>query len=310
MAVSCTREEWEAGALAPAKLHDLTQQFLRDGFVVVCGVFPHEALDALVPRSDYQAARFVASGKGPHLDNGLPRMAPWVLPDIVANPIIEQLATAILGPGAFMRYWGGNCSLPVTDEQLQLHHEDESNSVGGLGGLQGLHMDSNFPWSWTSAEDAAAVGQPWPHKTQRIFLNFGTHTMNPHNGSTEIWPGTHAELAMAGKKGEKQLTEQVLTARRAIAAPLQVIVPKGGVLCRDVRCWHRGMPNLSNAPRHMLGLGFNAAHDPVGESATRASNNGRRDMVFSETAREAFAARRVEWGLERNIKFVDGEVDA
>jgi hypothetical protein len=43
--------------------------------------------------------------------------------------------------------------------------------------------------------------------------------------------------------------------------------------------------------------------------ACSESNNGRRNMVFSESARDAFAGRRVEWGLERNIQFVDGPVD-
>ena len=43
----------------------------------------------------------------------------------------------------------------------------------------------------------------------------------------------------------------------------------------------------------------------MGEAATRESNNGRREMVFSESARDSFAARRVEWGVERNIRFVE-----
>ena len=50
------------------------------------------------------------------------------------------------------------------------------------------------------------------------------------------------------------------------------------------------MPNRSPVPRHMLGIGYNAAADPVGEAATRESNNGRRDMVFSETLRPDFEA--------------------
>ena len=41
---------------------------------ILADVIPHEALDALVSRSDYQAALHVAEGRGPHLDNGLPRM--------------------------------------------------------------------------------------------------------------------------------------------------------------------------------------------------------------------------------------------
>ena len=90
-----TPEEQEAGGLAPPKLDDVMATFERDGYVVrvsrsphptrraaahllmaqiLADVIPHEALDALVSRSDYQAALHVAEGRGPHLDNGLPRM--------------------------------------------------------------------------------------------------------------------------------------------------------------------------------------------------------------------------------------------
>ena len=84
----------QAGGLAPPKLDDVMATFKRDGYVVrvsrsphptrraaahllmaqiLADVIPHEALDALVSRSDYQAALHVAEGRGPHLDNGLPR---------------------------------------------------------------------------------------------------------------------------------------------------------------------------------------------------------------------------------------------
>ena len=97
--------------------------------------------------------------------------------EIVANPFMEQLAVAILGPRAFMRYWGGNCSLPAPESYLTEHMADEAADGDGLGGLMGLHMDSSYPWSWTSQEEADASGQPWPHPTQRIFCNFGLHQM-------------------------------------------------------------------------------------------------------------------------------------
>ena len=135
---------------------------------------------------------------------------------------------------------------------------------------------------------------------------------DPSNGSTEMWPGTHSQLSIAGPKPELRFTTEVLHARRAAVPPVQVVIPKGGMMVRDVRVWHRGMPNLSNppAPRHMLGVGYNAASDPVGDPATRESNNGRRDMVFSESARRAFEApRRAEYDLERNVVFVPGPVD-
>ena len=109
--------------------------------------------------------------------------------------------------------------------------------------------------------------------------------------------------------GKGPFTPEILAARRAIAPPLQITCPKGGIFVRDVRVWHRGMPNKSGAPRHMLGLGFNSATDPKADAATRESNNGRRTMVFSESARAAFAAPN-PYDIEReNIAFVDGPCD-
>ena len=308
--VTIAPAEQAAGALQPETLRTVVAALERDGFCVLGpGVLPLAALDALVERSDYQAAHFAAAGKGPHLDNGLPRMVPWVQAEILVNPMIEQLAAAILGAGAFLRYWGGNCSLPVSATELR---RDQAAELGDSRGLQRLHMDSNYPWSWTSEHEAAAAGVPWPHPPQRLFFNFGLFEMSPVNGSTELWPGTHCDLALAGPKGQRGFSPQLLQERRALAPPVQLVVPRGGLVVRDVRCWHRGMPNRSPTPRHMLGIGYNSATDPVGEAATRESNNGRRDMVFSESARAIFEsawAAAPDYGLERNVAFVDGPVD-
>ena len=73
--------------------------------------------------------------------------------------------------------YGGNCSLPAPESYVREHMADEAADGDGLGGLMGLHMDSSYPWSWTSQEEAEASGQPWPHPTQRIFCNFGLHQM-------------------------------------------------------------------------------------------------------------------------------------
>jgi hypothetical protein len=43
-------------------------------------------------------------GAGGHLQLGPPRRAPWVRPEFVANPIIEQVAAAILGPAPFLSW--------------------------------------------------------------------------------------------------------------------------------------------------------------------------------------------------------------
>ena len=74
---------------------------------MVENVIPDAILDHLAARLDFDAAHQVASaakygergvfGHG-HLQMGLPRCAPWVAPEVVVNPILEQCAAAVLGP--------------------------------------------------------------------------------------------------------------------------------------------------------------------------------------------------------------------
>ena len=63
-----------------------------------------------------------AFGNG-HLQLGPPRTAPWVSAAFVANPLIEQVAADILGQGAFMSFYNGNCNSPNSVE-----NSDKSNS--------------------------------------------------------------------------------------------------------------------------------------------------------------------------------------
>ena len=45
--------------------------------------------------------------------------------------------------------------------------------------------------------------------------------------------------------------------------PTQLAVPKGAVCLRDLRVWHRAMPNPSDFPRHMYYLSYSADGDHV-----------------------------------------------
>ena len=65
-------------------------------------------------------------------------------------------------------------------------------------------------------------------------------------GSTEIWPGSHLILG--------PLTYECIERQRDIRPPTQLNIKKGSVLIRDVRLWHRGMPNRSSQIRHMVAM--------------------------------------------------------
>ena len=46
--------------------------------------------------------------------------------------------------------------------------------------------------------------------------------------------------------------------READHPPVTATVPRGGVLLRDIRLWHRGVHNPGVVPRHMLAICYSA----------------------------------------------------
>ena len=82
--------------------------------------------------------------------------------------------------------------------------------------------------------------------------------MTPHNGSTEVWLGTHngsglhCQEGAHGDRASGRIKPDLLDARTSMSPPIQPIVPKGSITVRDLRLWHGGMPNNSNDIRVML----------------------------------------------------------
>ena len=119
---------------------------------VLDGLIPLDSLALLAPRMDSDAAAIASTREfswqfgerggfgGGHLQLGPPRCAPWVREEHVANPIIEQIAAAILGPAPFLSWFSGNCNSPGSAPQVT--HPDHS-------------------WAFQTAEAAAGEGHPW-----------------------------------------------------------------------------------------------------------------------------------------------------
>ena len=184
-------EEWAAGALSDDKIEELVASFDERGLFVLENVVPKDGkcsrspcvffrslkeaaavLNQLAVKMVADAAAIVAHGgfaaRGEfghgHLQLGQPRMAPHVHPEVVANPIIEQVVVAILRRDARLGFFNGNCAMPSS-------------------GVQRLHMDDQ--WDWHSAEEAAAAGEPWPHRTTSVHVNLcPTADVTEKNGGT------------------------------------------------------------------------------------------------------------------------------
>ena len=253
-----------------------------------------------------------AFGNG-HLQLGPPRTAPWVSSAFIANPLIEQAVAAILGEGAFLSFYNGNCNSPDS-------------------GVQVLHRDSS-PWG--------AAGDTDDSRATAINVNFSTRAITAANGGPEIWPGSHRDPAEPDLEAE----------RRAAAPPIQLEAPAGAVAFRDHRCahspcppaqllakhpndlsnydwvwrrmWHRGVPNTSGLMRQMVSLNFDRRERQsdnrlrvrvldkdgvVSRHLVEAEPDLDRRLVFSSDCEAAFAVPS-RYGVDRNVRFVEGPVD-
>ena len=95
MQLAASVAEREAGELSAATLEQVVARIRSEGFVVVDGIVPTSTLDELRPQLDLQAAEQLLEGSTEasdgFLSNGLPRAAPFIRPEVVCNPIIEQV---------------------------------------------------------------------------------------------------------------------------------------------------------------------------------------------------------------------------
>jgi ectoine hydroxylase-related dioxygenase (phytanoyl-CoA dioxygenase family) len=171
----------------------------------------------------------------------------------------------MLGPGLKNSYYSGNTSLPG-------------------GQKQPVHPDVGQLWP-----DLEAATPPFG-----FVVNVPLVDMSPANGSTELWPGTHRDTTMCIQQGDIKVPEPTLAQRCRIGAPLQPSVRCGSALIRDIRLWHRGMPNHTDTPRPMIAMihwiRWWSNHEPV---------------RFPRGTEPFFEHRE----LKTNARFVDGPID-
>ena len=113
------------------------------------------------------------------------------------------------------------------------------------------------------------------------MCNISTGAVGEENGAIELWPRSHleqrsADLAESQLEGNDvpmltgRLSDQQLHAgdihpaiaeeRRLSRPPLRCCTPKGSLLLRDMKLWHRG--TVSAAPPHALLLLTHCCRQP------------------------------------------------
>lgn len=267
MTITISRAEVAASRISPAHLQEAVEAIRQEGYVVLEEIVSPAHLDLLRERMDEDSRKLIAADKWGgagqvkgHLQQGPPPFAPYVFADIAANPIVNQVTGALLGAGVFNSFYNGNTNCPGS-------------------GKQPLHRDGGHLWP----------GMEVAHPPASVVVNISPIDVTEENGSVELWPGTHRVTSVDGS-----IDAQTEEARRKIAPPVRGNARKGSVVIRDTRLWHRGVPNRSDRPRHMIALIHNIRWLQRGKP-----------LKFNKGCEAAFAGS----DFDHNIEFTDEPID-
>ena len=226
--------------LQPHDVDEAVRLFRRDGFVVVADVLDEEQIDFLAKGCEEVVGEIVAlenqlggnRGPGRYSFGGssmtrsqLHRPEWQMLLDV---PSVDRIVSAIFGSNAYvLRAASGDFCMP------------------GTLNYQPLHSDCS-DWKSADASPYSAFYDPQGVMSVRdlpcpyLCVNFLPQAITRLNGPTRQIPGTQNSRAPIPTLAQEPEWMKLSTVCPA---------PAGAVMIRDVRAWHSGSPNVSNAMR-------------------------------------------------------------
>jgi len=210
-----------AGRLDDESLDRALQQLRELGYVVLESVFPEGWIPDFLQQYLGEAGRQYGD-QWPKTHGGIssPMCKPFLDPLVIQNPFAMQILSSALGEDFFAYLpYGSNTAWPGSP-------------------VQHIHRDSGHLFPDT----------PYVLPMSTAVVNIPLVDFSQENGATEVWPASHL---IADAQTEQKLS---LEARVKELPSVRVIMPAGSVVVRDMRCWHRGMPNRTAQPRPMLAL--------------------------------------------------------
>lgn len=268
--VDISPDEVAGRVLSPENLQVAVRALRTEGFVVLANVVDTDHLDTLQARMLEDIEALKQRNDAPfnwnvgNIQQDPPPFPPYLFRDILLNDQVVCVTRAMLGYGVKNSFYSGNTALPSEHRQP-------------------VHADTNH--LWPNMEVA--------HPACTLVVNVPIVDMTPLNGSTEIWPGTHLDTTVS-RQEEIELPTHVVEARRHVCPPIQPSMKRGSVLIRDMRLWHAGMPNRTEAPRPMIAMIHNAGWLEVGTP-----------LVFPKGTESFFA----DSDLKTCARFVEGPID-
>jgi hypothetical protein len=221
-----------SGAL-DADAHAAAVASLREhGAAVVTGAVASEICDELLAvmleELPHAASLPFALDKPGHVQHTPPPRAKYLHKEVLTPPVAMALLRDVIGPVQLTLYTG-NTMLPGTTEPQPVHWDE--------------------PQLW----------RDHPTPAFSLTINIPLVDVEVANGALEVWPGTHLDPRSGGRPHTTlEVPEEWLAPRRAEVPPVRVPLPRGSLLIRDGRLWHRGTTNSTAAPRPMVAVVYHA----------------------------------------------------
>jgi len=249
--------------LSPADVAHAAEIFRRDGFVVIADALTAEQTDFLAQGCAEVAADILALDEGRAGNRGSHRYSfggssltrsqlhrpEWQM--LLDVPLVDQVVTAIFGsPDYALRAASGDFCLPGAVEYQPLHSD-----------IRDWQSRERTPFSafFDPTGEMTIRDLPCPY----VCVNFLPQEVTRLNGPTRQIPGTQRSRARI-----PSLDDEPEWMRLSTVCP----APAGAIMVRDVRAWHGGTPNVSDAIRSIPNLEFYAPwfREPVVPGITYA----------------------------------------
>ena len=257
-----TAEEQQRGELSPQSLKLACQRLSEIGYVIFEQVLPLSFMEEV--REAFEAKASLPEGKEQR-DHFL--RGPFLDPRIIDNPFALQVIEAAIGPKFFS-------SLPYGCNETRRESRYWNNAEKQWIHRDGGHM---FP----------ELGMALP--VTRIVVNIPLIDFTLENGCTEVWPGSHliVDPVTTPETEDEALFKDyhVCSEERGATLPsVRMVMPAGSVVVRDMRCWHRAMPNYTDQVRPMTAMVyFHRLHNVLGDqSAIERRGCGISDAVWRQ----------------------------
>ncbi len=250
--------------LRPADIGRAVELFRRDGFVVIADVLSKNQVAFLAKGCAEVAEDILAldesrsGNRGSHrysfggssLTRSQLHRPEWQM--LLEVPLVDEVVSAIFGsPHYALRSASGDFCLPGALEYQPLHSD-----VSDWRGESSRFSSFLDPTGRLTIRDL-----PCPY----VCVNFLPQDVTKLNGPTRQIPGTqnsHAPIPSLDEEPEWMRLSTVCPA------------PAGAIMIRDVRAWHGGTPNLSEAMRAIPNLEFYAPwfHEPMVPGISKADH--------------------------------------